>query len=361
MKLKLFWPNDNELHPVVTTIHAIYSVMKTTRNYTTYLILFNLFVFTGSVFIGRYPISVPDILSVIGHVFGSDVAESHQLIHTVIFKVRIPRIMIAMVIGAGLGITGATFQGVFKNPLVSPYILGVSSGGGFGAALAILLCNDVIWIQLSAFVFGMIAVGLSLLTARLGFRMSTYTLVLSGIVVGSFFSAMISLLKYVADTYTKLPAIVFWLMGSLAAVNVRDMLITAPVTLICIGVLIMLRWRINILSLGSGQARELGLNTTALYITIITCSTMIASSIVAVAGIIGWVGLVVPHLCRMIVGADHTRLLPASALMGSAYMLIVDDVARASVGQEIPLGIVTAVIGAPFFAYLLRRNQGGKG
>ncbi|MEN6447755.1 MAG: iron ABC transporter permease [Syntrophaceae bacterium] len=333
--------------------------MNRWRSAAIILVLLNVFMFFLSLFLGRYAIPPSEVASALCSPFFSLGEKPTHLTQIVIFHVRLPRVLIAMLVGAGLGITGASFQGVFRNPLVSPYILGVSSGGGFGAALAILLFDSTGMIQLLAFVFGLVAVGITFLIARIGDKISTYSLVLSGVVVGAFFSALISLLKYVADIYTKLPAIVFWLMGSLASVKIEDLLTTAPVIIIGTAVLIMLRWRFNILSLGSTEAQGLGINTKALYLVIITCSTLIASSIVAIAGIIGWVGLVVPHLCRMMVGADHSKLLPASALMGSAYLVMVDDVARMITGQEIPLGIVTAIIGAPFFAYLLNRNHGG--
>ncbi len=331
--------------------------MRKARHYLFLLILLNLLIFAASLFMGRYHISGTEILgALLDRISGSG---TDGIIQTVLFDVRLPRILIAMLVGAGLGITGASFQGIFRNPLVSPYILGVSSGGGFGAALAILMFNDSHLIQLFAFVFGMLAVAITYFIASMGDRVSTYTLVLAGVVVGSFFSALISLLKYVADTYTKLPAIVFWLMGSLASVRPSDMLVTAPVIMISIILLVMLRWRFNVLSLGSEEARTLGVNTKVVYVAVITLSTLIAASIVSIAGIIGWVGLVVPHLCRMLVGADHRRLLPAAALMGSAYLLLVDDIARCLTSQEIPLGIVTAIIGAPFFAYLLKMKPGG--
>lgn len=330
--------------------------MKPARHYIAILIIVNAVIFLLSLFLGRYHIPAGDILNAFIHPLSSSADSEARLAAVVLFHVRIPRILMAMLVGAGLGISGASFQGIFRNPLVSPYILGVSSGGGFGAALAILLFDDAHLIQALAFVFGMIAVSITYFIARLGGKFSTYSLVLAGVVVGSFFSALISLLKYAADTYTKLPAIVFWLMGSLASVKTSDMTTTAPVIMACVGLLIALRWRFNILSLGSDEAKGLGINTRALYAIIIVCSTLISASIVAIAGIIGWVGLVVPHLCRMIVGADHEKLIPASALMGSAYLLLVDDLARIMTAQEIPLGIVTAIIGAPFFAYLLKRS-----
>ncbi len=325
------------------------------RYWLLWFILLNLFVMVVSLFVGRYQIAPAEVMrACLGAIDG----RSGGIVETVLFDVRLPRILIAMLVGAGLGITGASFQSVFRNPLVSPYILGVSSGGGFGAALAILLFNETYMIQLFAFIFGLAAVAITYFIARIGYNVSTYALVLAGVVVGSFFSALISMLKYVADTYTQLPAIVFWLMGSLASIKSSDLIVTGPVIIICITILIMLRWRFNILSLGSQEARNLGINTRRIYLVVIICSTLIAASIVSIAGIIGWVGLVIPHLCRMLVGADHRRLLPASALLGSAYLLGVDDVARCLTSQEIPLGIVTAIIGAPFFAYLLKVRSG---
>lgn len=331
--------------------------MKKYMHYIPFLIFLNILFFAGSLTIGRYPIPYPDILYTIVPFAHSNSHEANMF-SLVLFQVRLPRILSSMLVGAGLGITGASFQGIFKNPLVSPYILGVSSGGGFGAALAILYFQHPLAIQGNAFVFGMIAVGLTIFVARLGNSFSTYTMILAGVVVGSFFSALISLLKYAADTYSKLPAIVFWLMGSLSSVKPIDLFRTGPIILLCIILLIMLKWRLNILSLGEQQAKALGINTVLHYIVIISSSTLIAASVVSLAGIIGWVGLVVPHLCRMLYGADHDRLLPASALLGSAYMMVVDDISRALMSQEIPLGIVTAIIGAPFFAYLLKRNKG---
>jgi len=299
--------------------------------------------------LGRFPLSIGSILAALGGPDGS-------VASTLVWQIRLPRVLLALMVGAGLGVSGAAFQGVFRNPLVAPDILGVAAGGGFGAALALLLGGNHYMVQLAAFGFGLVAVGLTFLIARIGERISTYGLVLAGVIVGSFFAALISLLKYAADSYAKLPAIVFWLMGSLAGVRPVELGMSAPLILGGIAVLIMLRWRFNLLSLGSETAASLGLNTRALYAVIILCATMITAAVVAIAGVIGWVGLIVPHLSRLLVGSDHRRQLPASALIGASFMLLVDDLARCLSSQEIPLGIVTALIGAPFFVYLLKRR-----
>ncbi|OPZ60198.1 MAG: putative ABC transporter permease protein [Deltaproteobacteria bacterium ADurb.Bin510] len=315
------------------------------------MLLVTLFLSLVSLGLGRYQVSPPQVVEALFRPDGG-------LAATLIWQVRLPRVLLALMVGAGLGVAGAAFQGVFRNPLVAPDILGVAAGGGFGAALALLLGLSQALVQLSAFGFGLLAVSLTFLIARLDDRLSTFSLVLAGVIVGSFFAALISLLKYVADSYAKLPAIVFWLMGSLAGVRPAELGMSAPLILGGIVLLILLRWRFNLLSLGSETAQSLGLNTRRLYTVIVVCATLITAAIVAIAGVIGWVGLVVPHLCRLLLGADHRRLLPASALMGASFMLLVDDAARCLSSQEIPLGIVTALIGAPFFVYLLKRRGG---
>jgi len=277
----------------------------------------------------------------------------------VIYQIRLPRVIAAVLVGAGLSMAGAAYQGLFKNPLVSPDILGVASGAGFGAALAILLSWNMMMIQVSAFGFGILAVSVTYLLSRMYRTTPTLVLVLSGIIVGAFFTALISLTKYVADPYEKLPAITFWLMGSLASVRYEDIVMIVPFFLAAAIILLLIRWRINILAVGDDEARALGIDTKRMAQVIILCSTLITASAVCIAGIIGWVGLVVPHLGRMLVGPDYTRLLPVCLLLGACYMLIIDDLARMLTNAEIPLGILTAIIGAPFFAYLLGRRSVG--
>jgi len=312
-----------------------------------------------SFLLGRYPISP----LMVGKVFISRIMPiSHtwpSTVETVIFLIRLPRIVAAMLVGAGLSVSGASFQGTFKNPLVSPYILGVSAGAGFGAALAILLSESLLTIQASAFVFGILAALLSLIVGKAHKSTSTLTLVLGGIIVGALFSALLSLIKYVADPYDKLPAIVFWLMGSLSSVSNKDLFVVAPTIVSGTFVLLLIRWRINIISMGDEEAQALGVNPKKLRTIIIICATLITAASVCISGIIGWVGLVIPHIARMLVGPDYKKLLPVSGLIGAAYLLLIDDLARTLTVAEIPLGIITAIVGAPIFAYILRKRKTG--
>ncbi len=323
--------------------------------------------FIVSLFLGRYEVPPSHVLKILAAPLANLFPE--QVMHidpvwttaeqNVIYLIRLPRVIAAVLVGAGLAIAGAAYQGLFKNPLVSPDILGVSSGAGLGAALAILLSASSFMIQVSAFFFGILAVTITYLLSRFYRTTPTLILVLSGIIVGAFFTALISLTKYLADPYEKLPAITFWLMGSLASVRYTDILLIAPPLLLAAAVLLLIRWRINLLAVGDDEARALGIDTKRMSQVIILCSTLITASAVCIAGIIGWVGLVVPHLGRMLVGPDYRKLLPVTILLGASYMLIIDDIARNLTSAEIPLGILTAIIGAPFFAYLLRKRSVG--
>ena len=278
---------------------------------------------------------------------------------TVVFRIRLPRVIAAMLVGGGLAIAGASFQGLFRNPLISPDILGVSAGAGFGAALGILISGNPWVIQVSAFVFGIVAVAVTYGIGRAVGKGSTLVLVLGGIIVGSLFSAFISLTKYVADPYDTLPAIVFWLMGSLSSVSNTDIIAVAPPILLGALCLYLVRWRINLLAVGEEEAQALGLDTKRMTVVLIIASTVITASAVCISGIIGWVGLVVPHIGRMLVGPDFRKLIPVSAVLGASFLLVVDDIARTLTATEIPLGILTSLIGAPFFAYLLTRKKVG--
>ena len=286
-------------------------------------------------------------------------ADGDAILNTVIFQVRFPRIIAAILIGGGLSISGASFQGIFKNPLVSPHILGVASGAGFGATLAILFSKNSLSIQFFAFLFGVLSVFLAYIISSIYKTTSTLVLVLAGIIVGTFFSALISLVKYIADPYEKLPAIVFWLMGSLSAISDKDVIMIFFPMVIGMGVILIIRWRINILSMGDEEAKSLGINTKRLRFIIIMAATFITASAVSVSGIIGWIGLVIPHIGRMFVGPDYKKLLPLTFFIGASYLLIVDDFARTLTTAEIPLGILTAIIGAPLFAYLLKEGKTG--
>lgn len=316
----------------------------------------------GSLFVGRYqtPVSVvvEESMKAFSYLFfGTPASVSTH--HTVLFNVRLPRILAALLVGAALSVAGASFQGIFRNPLVSPYILGVGAGAGFGACLAILLWNSYLFIQLMAFAFGLLAMFLAISMGKASKGTGTLVLVLSGMIVGSVFTALTSLVKYVADPYDELPAIVFWLMGSLADVRYDDLLYISLPIFVGALVLFLLRWRINILSLGDEEAKALGINVEKMRLIIIVCATLMTSAAVSISGVIGWVGLVVPHISRMIVGPNYSRLLPMSMVIGSSFMLLVDDLSRTIAATEIPLGILTSLVGAPLFAYLLRRGRMG--
>ena len=342
--------------------HLTKKIVSTTLIYAILPILF-----VVSLFVGRYEVPPSHVIQLLAaplvnmlpgevvHISPTWTAAEQN----VVYLIRLPRVIAAMLVGAGLAIAGAAYQGLFKNPLVSPDILGVSSGAGLGAALSILLSAGSFMIQLSAFCFGILAVSITYLLSRFYRTTPTLILVLSGIIVGAFFTALISLTKFLADPYEKLPAITFWLMGSLASVRYTDILLIAPPLLVAAAILILIRWRINLLAVGDDEARALGIDTKRMSQIIILCSTLITAGAVCIAGIVGWVGLVVPHLGRMLVGPDYRRLMPVAILLGASYMLIIDDIARNLTNAEIPLGILTAIIGAPFFAYLLRKRSVG--
>lgn len=276
-----------------------------------------------------------------------------------VWDIRMPRAILGAMVGGSLAISGAAFQGLFRNPLVSSGVLGVSSGAGFGAALAILLFNSVAPTYTFAFAFGILAVVLSYLIARVYNSTPTIMLVLGGVIVSSVFSALISLTKYLADPTNQLPAIVFWLMGSLATARYQDIAIAGIPMAIGAAGLLAIRWRINVLSMGDREAHALGLNTAINKGFVIACATLATAAAVCVSGIIGWVGLVIPHIGRMLVGNDNRVLIPASLSLGACFLILVDNLGRVLTGSEIPLGILTALVGGPFFVYLLKKTKGG--
>lgn len=280
---------------------------------------------------------------------------------SVVMNIRLPRILLAMLIGGGLSIAGAAFQGMFANPLVSPDILGVSAGAGFGASIGILLFGTGFTMQMFSLVVGMAAIGFTFLVGGVKRDMPIYMLVLAGVVTSALFQALISLVKFLADPEEKLPSITYWLMGSLGTASYSDLLIGGPLILIGAAILYVLRWRLNILSLSDEEAKSLGISVTKMKWLVILGATLITSASVAIAGIIGWVGLIIPHIARMIVGSNNQYVLPASLSIGATYLLIIDNLARSLTSAEIPLSILTAIVGAPFFAYLLRRTGGGWG
>lgn len=311
--------------------------------------------------IGRYGISISEIFNIFfSKVFGLK-ASWPDAVETVIFKVRIPRILAAMLVGAALSISGASYQGLFKNPMVSPDILGASAGAGFGAALGILMNLGFVGIQLSAFIFGLGAVALTYLVSTIIGRdnNAVLVLVLTGMVVSTLFSSFISMTKYLADPYSKLPAITFWLMGGLSSVSMNDVKIIFIPILLGTVPLVLLRWKLNVLSFGEEEAKALGIDTSRIRLIIITCSTLLTAASVSICGMIGWIGLIIPHIARMLVGPNYKVLLPASIFIGSTFLILVDDAARSVFPLEIPLGILTSIIGAPFFIYLLLKGKRG--
>jgi iron complex transport system permease protein len=280
-------------------------------------------------------------------------------VESVVFDVRMPRLLAGILVGGGLSISGAAFQGLFRNPLVSPHILGVSAGAGFGAALAILFFGNIWMVQLLSFSFALVAVFFTYTLSRVYRTTPVLMLVLSGIIVGALFSSSTSLLKYIADPVNQMPSIVFWLLGSLNNVSNRDIGLVGPVIIAGIVVLLLIRWRINLLAMGEEDARALGVNTNQIRAIIILCATIISASAVSMAGVIGWIGLVIPHIGRLLVGPDNKYLLPVATLIGASYLVAVDTAARTVMESEIPIGILTAMVGAPIFAYLLRKNRSG--
>jgi len=310
--------------------------------------------------LGRYNIDIKDLFVYMGKKLGMNL-ELDQIKEHLISSVRFPRIIAVILTGLALSVSGASYQGIFKNPMVSPDILGASAGAGFGASLGILLSLPTIMIQLLAFGFGITAVALSCLIAGIVGRRENVTLVLvlAGMVVSSLFSAFISIIKYVADPYAKLPEITFWLMGSISDVKNSDLIFMIVPVVICLTIIFLVRWEINVLSFGDEEARALGVNAGQLRLVIIICATMLTATVVSVSGQIGWVGLIIPHLARMIVGPDYRYLIPATAILGGIFLLLVDNIARTVMPVEIPLGILTAIIGAPFFVFLILRGRKG--
>ena len=309
-----------------------------------------------SFMVGRYPISPDKVVGMlVGSVFPIDQFWTGQEA-TIFFNVRLPRVVLAMLVGCCLATAGAAYQGTFQNPLVSPDILGASQGAALGAAVAILIGFASFGVSALAFVFAIATVMLVVLVAQAARGNQVLTVVLAGVMVSSLASAGVSFAKLVADPADQLPAITYWLMGSLTSAKPADVqMVIAPMA-VGLVVLFVLRWRINILTMGDEEASTMGVNTKRLRLIIIVAATLITAASVAVTGMIGWVGLVIPHLSRMLIGSDYRKLMPASMLMGASFLLLVDDVSRLLTTAEIPIGILTAFIGAPFFLYLITKE-----
>ncbi|HHB9139261.1 TPA: FecCD family ABC transporter permease [Klebsiella pneumoniae] len=300
------------------------------------LALVTLAIAVASLCFGQYPLS----LSAVGHTL-VHLPPGEGVIGQIVWSVRLPRVVMALLAGGALGLCGATLQGVFQNPLVDPHIIGVTAGSAFGGTLAILLGVGSLLMMASTFFFGLVALGL----------------ILSGIILSGFFAALVSLMQYLADSEETLPNIVFWLLGSFATASWHKVLLMSLPLAVAAGALWKLRWRINLLALEERDARSLGVPVAALRRGVLVCCAVLVAAQVAVSGSIAWMGLVVPHLARLLVGADHRRLLPTAFWLGAALMLVVDDLARTLTQAEIPIGIVTALLGAPLFTFLLVQSR----
>lgn len=324
--------------------------------------------------LGRYPINPVELVQTVyglannavadflQAVFGVTVplVEVDQKMATALLNIRLPRIMVVVLVGAALAVAGASYQGMFKNPLVSPDLLGASAGASLGACLALLLDMPNSMVQLLAFVGAMVAVGGAVWMNKMVNRYDAILgLVLGGMLVSTLFQSGTSLIKFMADANDKLPAITFWLMGSFSRIDQNDFLMILLPMVLGFSLLLIERWKLNVLSFGEEEAKSLGINTRRVRTVVIFAATLIVACSVAVSGIVGWVGLVIPHLARAIVGPNYKVLLPASMFIGAGYLLLVDNVARLVSSTEIPIGILTAILGVPFFIFIFRHNMKG--
>ncbi len=316
-----------------------------------------------SLTLGKYPLSLGELgeylLSLCG--FGGMDEQRAGLLRNILVEIRLPRIFAAVLIGAALSVSGAAFQSMFINPLVSPSLLGVLSGASFGAALGMIVSGDWLMVQLSSFAFGLVAVLLSLGVARLYRGDRLLMLLLGGIISGALFTSLLSVIKYLADPYNQLPAIVYWLMGGLGMVDTGTVLVVSIPIGLGILVILALSPYLNILSMGDDEATTLGVRVGLIRMILIFAATLVSALTVVLGGMIGWVGLIVPHIARMLTGPDNRLLLPVAALMGGLYLVVVDDLSRLVFSVEIPLGIVTSLVGIPFFALVLKNARKGWG
>jgi iron complex transport system permease protein len=310
--------------------------------------------------VGKYPVTPQQVGAVLLAKLTGNAPDVSASVEAVVWQVRLPRVLAAILVGAALSAAGATYQGLFRNPLVSPDILGVAAGAGLGAVIGIFLSLPVALIQALAFAGGLAAV---LVVYSIGNAMRGHdpilVLVLAGVAVGTLLGAGISLIKVLADPYNQLPAITFWLLGSLTAVTIGDVVAVVPAILLGLAPLVLLRWRMNLMSLGDEEAKALGVDTATMRAVFIAAATLMTAAAVSVAGIVGWIGLVMPHVARLLVGPDFGRLMPVAILLGAGFLLAVDTLARTMAAIEVPLGIVTAVVGAPFFLWLLATARRG--
>ena len=316
-----------------------------------------------SLTLGKYPIALAEMCTYVASScgFGSMDSQRSALLHNILVDIRMPRILAAVLIGAALSVSGAAFQSMFINPLVSPSLLGVLSGASFGAALGMIVSNNWLVVQASSFLFGLLAVLLSVGVARLYQGDRLLMLLLGGIISGALFTSLLSIVKYLADPYNQLPAIVYWLMGGLTMVDTKTLLFASMPIGLGVLVIVLLSPYLNILSMGDDEAKTMGVNVSLIRMILIFFATLISALTVVLGGMIGWVGLIIPHVARMLVGPDNRLLLPVGALLGALYLVFVDDISRLIFNVEIPLGIVTSLVGIPFFALVLKNAKKGWG
>lgn len=315
--------------------------------------------FVLSFAIGRYAVSPMTTVEILASKIIAIPRHWTSQAETIVLDIRLPRIATAMLVGLALSTSGAAYQGLFRNPLVSPDILGVSAGAGFGASIGILFASGPLIVQALAFACGLLAVmSTYAVAARFGQTgETTLVLILSGIIIGALFSALISTIKYVADPDNTLPAITYWLMGGLSSVDASDVYVSAGPILAGFTVLMLLRWNLNVMAFGEEEARALGVNTTLVRSAVIVSATLMTASAVAISGVVGLVGLVVPHIARAYVGPNFSALIPGSALLGILFVLVMDNLARSLFTAELPLEVLTEIVGAPFFLFLLSRAR----
>ncbi len=327
-----------------------------TREYvlTTGMVLLPVVCIFASLFLGNYSLGIQEVFSILFQPGENDFAEL-----TVVWQLRLPRAVIAAFTGAALSVAGAVFQGIFRNPIVNSSLLGVSNGAGLGACIAIVLLGGGVMIYPLAFGFAILAVVLAYLIAQVCGNAQNITLILGGVIVSNLFSALISILKYMADPYSQLPSITFWFMGSFATVGYQHFIALIPMTIGFIGIF-ALRWQINVLSMGDKEALALGVDVSLCKGILIACATLVTASAVCVSGSIGWVGLIIPHIARMMYSNDNVKLIPLSASLGASFMVVIDLIARNISTYEVPVGILTSIIGAPFFVYILKTTKGGR-
>jgi iron complex transport system permease protein len=326
------------------------------RGLAIFLLVLPLFLFLISLGIGTYGISPRGLFTAVLSVISPD---SHPGVpaayRDILLRIRLPRVLLAMAVGAALSVSGASLQALFKNPLVNEYILGISSGAAFGAALSLVFLGRAFPPQVAGFIFAVVAVGSVLLISGKG-ESHFISLLLTGIIVTAFFSALLSLVEFFASPYV-LQALFFWLMGSLSLASWKDLYISLPLIAVGLAILYLLRWRLNVLSMSEEEARSLGVNVLREKILVIAATTLITAAATAIVGIIGWLGFIVPHLVRMMFGADNRRVVPLSAALGASLMMIADDIIRGVSSFEIPIGIFTSLVGIPIFLFLLKKTR----